>query len=182
MIRSALRIESIWTFFLLVPLGAVVLTVQHGAAQQQSGQQQSGQQQSGQQQQQPGQQQQQPGQQGTGAASSNGSNGNGNAAGCSGGANNSKPAPLFCGSLRITKGRQTGDNTALGFNGVDPNGQVQKAALNATATADSTKKVLGMAAYQPSPVELAVFQKDGGLTLLTPVAMQPNATGPAKQP
>src|SRR5271156_3464325 len=92
MIRSALRMESIWTYFLLVPLGAVVLTLQNGAAQQQSGQQQ-----------------QQPGQQGAGAPSSNGPNGNGNAAGCSGGANNSKPAPLFCGSLRITKGKQAGD-------------------------------------------------------------------------
>ena len=154
MIRAALRIESIWTLFLLVPLGAVVL-----AAQQPSGQQPSGQQQPG--------QQPQSGQQGTGNA-----NGNGNAAACSGSANNTKPAPLFCGSLRITKGRQTGDNTALGFNGVDPNGQVQKAVLSATATADSTWKVLGIAVYRPSPVELAGFQKDGGLTLVTP-AKQP---------
>ena len=173
MIRSALRIES--AFFLLVPLGAVVLTMQNGAAQQQSGQQQPGQQQ-------PGQQQQQPGQQGAGAPSGNGPNGNGNAASCSGGANNSKPAPLFCGSLRITKARQTGDNTSLGFNGVDPNGQVQKAALSATATADSARKALGMTAYRPSPVELAGFQKDGGLTLVTTGTIPPNATAPAKQP
>jgi type II secretory pathway pseudopilin PulG len=181
MIRSALRIES--AFFLLVPLGAVVLTMQNGAAQQQSGQQQQGQQQSGQQQQ--GQQQQgqqQQGQQGAGAASSNGPNSNGNDAGCGGGANNSKPAPLFCGSLRITKARQTGDNTSLGFNGVDPNGQVQKAALSATATADSTKKALGMAAYRPSPVELAGFQKYGGLTMVAPATMQPSVTPPAKKP
>src|SRR5271170_7812309 len=152
---------TIWTFFLLVPMGAVVLTLQNGAAQPPSRPQQPSQQPTA-------QQQQQPGQQGAAAPSSNGSNGNGNAAGCSGGANNTKPAPLFCGSLRITKGKQTGDNTALGFNGLDPNGQVQKAALSATATADSTKKVLGMAAYRPSPVELAGFQKDGGLTLVAP--------------
>ena len=157
---------TIWTFFLIVPLGALVLTLQNGTAQQPSAQQPSGQQQTGQ------QQPQQPGQQGAGAPSSNGPNANGNAAGCSGGANNSKPAPLFCGSLRITKGKQTGDNTALGFNGLDPNGQVEKAALTATATADSTKKVLGMTAYRPSPVELAGFQKDGGLTLVAP-AKQP---------
>jgi hypothetical protein len=178
MIRSALRIESIWTFFLLVPLGAVVLTMQNGAAQQQPGQQQPGQQQPGQQQ----SGQQPPSQQGAGAATGNGPNGNGNASSCSGGANNSKPAPLFCGSLRITKGQQTGDNTALGFNGLDPNGQVQKAALSATATADSTKKALGMTAYRPSPVELAGFQKEGGLTLVAPGTVQPNATPPAKQP
>jgi hypothetical protein len=170
MIRSALG-----TFFLLVPLGAM-LPMQNGAAQQSSGQQQPGQQQ-----QQPGQQQQQPGQQGAGAAGSNGANGNGNA-GCSGGANNNKPAPLFCGSLRITKAKQTGDNAALGFNGVDPNGQVQKAALSATATADSARKALGMTAYRPSPVELAGFQRDGGLTLVTPGTIQPNATAPLKQP
>ena len=163
---------TIWTFFFLVPLGAA--------------QQQPSQQPSGQQQQQPSQQQQQPGQQsgqqGAGGASSNGANSNGNTATCSGGANNNKPAPLFCGSLRITKGRQTGDNTALGFNGVDPNGQVQKAVLGATATADSVKKVQGMAAYRPGPMELAGFQKDGGLTLATPGTTQPNAAAPAKQP
>jgi hypothetical protein len=181
MIRSALRIKSSWTLFLLVPLGAVVLTMQYGAAQQQSGQQQPSQQQSGQQQ--SGQQgQQQSGQQGAGAASSNSANPNGSDAGCGGGANNSKPAPLFCGSLRINKARQTGDNTSLGFNGVDPNGQVQRAALGATATADSTKKAQGMAAYRPSPVELAGFQKDGGLTLVTPGTMQPSVTPPAKRP
>jgi hypothetical protein len=177
MIRSALRIESVWSFFLLVPLGAGMLMVQNGAAQQPSGQQPSQQQPS---QQQPAQQQ--PAQQGAGAAASNGPNGNGNSAGCSGGANNSKPAPLFCGSLRITKGRQTGDNAALGFNGVDPNGQIQKAALSATATADSANKALGMSAYRPSPAELAGFQKDGGLTLVTPGTLQPSVTAPAKQP
>jgi hypothetical protein len=176
MIRSALRIDSIWTLFLLVPLAAVVLTMQYGAAQQQPSQQQPSQQQPSQQQ----SGQQQSGQQGAGAASSNGTNPNGNDAGCGGGANNSKPAPLFCGSLRITKARQAGDNTSLGFNGVDPNGQVQRAALGATATADSTKKALGMAAYRPSPVELAGFQKDGGLTLVTTGTMQPSVTPPVK--
>jgi hypothetical protein len=176
MLRLALRIESIWTFFLLFLL--VMVTMRDGVAQQQSGQQPSGQQQSGQQQ----SGQQQSGQQGAGAASSNNPNSNGNDSGCGGGANNSKPAPLFCGSLRITKAKQTGDNTSLGFNGVDPNGQVQKAALNATATPDSTRKALGMAAYRPSPAELAGFQKDGGLTPATPTTMQPSVTPPAKRP
>jgi hypothetical protein len=172
-IRSALRIEPVCSFLLVL-----LLAPQNGAAQQQSGQQPPSQQQSGQQQ----SGQQPSGQQGAGAANSNGSNGNGNNTSCGGGANDSKPAPLFCGSLRITKAKQTGDNTSLGFNGVDPNGQVQKAALNATATPDSTRKAMGMAAYRPTPGELAGFQKDGGLTLATPATMQPNVTSPAKRP
>jgi hypothetical protein len=170
MLRSALRIESIRTSLPLVALGALVLTVHHGSAQQSSSQQQTGQQQSGQQQ--SGQQQQ--GQQ-AGAASSNSSNSNGSNSSCGGGADNSKPAPLFCGSLKITKAKQTGDNTSLGFNGLDPNGQIDKAALNGKVTADSTMKVRGMTAYLPGPGELARFQQDGGLTT------QPGAAPPAKQ-
>jgi hypothetical protein len=168
MLRSALRIESIWTSFLLVPLGALVLTIHNGSAQQQSGQQQSGQQQSGQ----PTSGQPQQGQQGTGAPTRNSPNSNGSDSSCGGGANNSKPAPLFCGSLKITKAKQTGDNTSLGFNGLDPNGQIDKAALNGRVTVDSTMKVRSMAAYRPGPAELARFQQDGGLTAVTPVSTQ----------
>jgi transcription initiation factor TFIID subunit TAF12 len=173
MLRSALRIELVRISLLLVPLGALMLTIHNGSAQQQSGQQQSGQQQQGQQQsgqQQSGQPQQ--GQQGTGAAGSNSPNSNGSDSSCGGGANNSKPAPLFCGSLKITKAKQTGDNTSLGFNGLDPNGQIDKAALNGRVTADSMMKVRGLATYHPSPADLARFQQDGGLTAVTPVSTQ----------
>jgi hypothetical protein len=81
---------------------------------------------------------------------------------------NDKPAPLFGGSMTIRKSRQTTDNTALGFNGVDPNGQVQQAFLTASPTEDSTHKAQALATYKPTPAQLAAFEKDGGLPQATP--------------
>src|SRR5947209_8231776 len=48
---------------------------------------------------------------------------------------NDKPQPLFGGSLNLKSSRQSKDTATLGFNGLDPNGQVQKAALNSPAGA-----------------------------------------------
>src|SRR5437588_12174896 len=36
-----------------------------------------------------------------------------------------KPTPLFGGTIGLKSSRQTKDSATLGFNGVDPNGQVQ---------------------------------------------------------
>jgi hypothetical protein len=100
--------------------------------------------------QQDGQQQQQPPQ--------NGQNGQQNP-NC-----NQQPAPLFGGSMSIKKSNQSTDSAALGFNGVDPNGQVQQAFLNAQPTPQSIAKAQAMAAYRPSAVDLAAFEQQGGLT------------------
>ena len=78
-------------------------------------------------------------------------------------ANCNQPAPLFSGSLSIKKSSQSTDTTAFGFNGVDPNGQVQQAFLNSAPSAESEKKAVALAANQPSPADLAAFEKEGGL-------------------
>ncbi|HEY5381646.1 MAG TPA: hypothetical protein VIJ65_05285 [Acidobacteriaceae bacterium] len=104
--------------------------------------------------------------QGANGSSSNKANGANN--GC-GAKPAKKPAPLFGGSLSIKKSTQSTDSTALGFNGVDPNGQVQQALLNASPGPDSQKKVQAMASYRPSAAELAEFQREGGLTSSSPV-------------
>jgi len=79
-----------------------------------------------------------------------------------------KPTPLFSGSLTIKKSQQTSDNTALGFNGVDSNGQVQQAFLSAAPSSDSTQKTQAMDKYRPSPADIAAFEKDGGLPSAAP--------------
>ena len=82
--------------------------------------------------------------------------------------NNNQPAPLFGGALTIKKSSQSTDSTALGFNGLDPNGQVQSAFLNASPSGDSEQKAQAMTNYRPTLLDLAVFQKTGGLTQSSP--------------
>jgi hypothetical protein len=77
---------------------------------------------------------------------------------------NQQPAPLFGGSMSIKKSNQSTDSAALGFNGVDPNGQVQQAFLNAQPTPQSLAKAQAMAAYRPAPADLTAFEQAGGLT------------------
>ena len=115
-----------------------------------------GSQKNGQPQGQSGQQKQQGG--------ANGSGSNKNNANCK----NNQPAPLFGGSLSIKKSSQSTDSSALGFNGVDPNGQVQQAFLSASPSSDAVQKAQSMANYRPTLVDLAAFQKDGGLTQSAP--------------
>jgi hypothetical protein len=78
--------------------------------------------------------------------------------------NTQQPAPLFGGSMSIRKSTQSTDAAALGFNGVDPNGQVQQAFLNAQPTPQSLAKAQAMAGYRPSAADLAAFEQQGGLT------------------
>jgi hypothetical protein len=77
---------------------------------------------------------------------------------------NQQPAPLFGGSMNIRKSNQSTDSAALGFNGVDPNGQVQQAFLNAQPTPQSLAKAQAMAAYRPAAADLTAFEQAGGLT------------------
>ena len=131
----------------------------------------------GQQNSQPGQQQNCPAQ----GTQNNGQQGQQSQEGQQNGANNgqnnncNQPAPLFGGALSIKKSNQTTDSAALGFNGVDPNGQVQQAFLNSAPSADSEKKAEAMAAYRPTPAALVTFEKDGGL----PQSATPAAAGAA---
>jgi len=74
-----------------------------------------------------------------------------------------KPKPLFGGSLTLKSSRQSKDATTLGFNGLDPNGEVQKAVLNADPTPDDTSAAQQLAAYQINPAQLDSFIKSGNL-------------------
>jgi hypothetical protein len=66
--------------------------------------------------------------------------------------------------MSIKKSNQSTDSAALGFNGVDPNGQVQQAFLNAQPTPQSLAKAQAMAGYRPAPADLTAFELAGGLT------------------
>jgi len=74
-----------------------------------------------------------------------------------------KPTPLFGGTIGLKSSRQTKDSATLGFNGVDPNGQVQKAMLSAAATSTDAMKAQQLAQITVNPADLAQFLQDGGL-------------------
>ncbi len=78
-------------------------------------------------------------------------------------ASGDKPTPLFGGTIGLKSSRQTKDSATLGFNGVDPNGQVQKAMLSAAATPTDAMKAQQMAQITITPADLAQFLQDGGL-------------------
>jgi hypothetical protein len=115
----------------------MTLTLQQ---QQQSQQNNSGQQQS-----------QQPGQQNANPPAGNQPN------------NGDKPTPLFGGSIGLKSSRQTKDSATLGFNGVDPNGQVQKSFLTAAVTPADALKAQQVAQTTVAPSDLVQFIQDGGL-------------------
>jgi hypothetical protein len=77
--------------------------------------------------------------------------------------NGDKPTPLFGGSIGLKSSRQTKDSATLGFNGVDPNGQVQKAMLSAAASPADAMKAQQLAQTTVAPADLVQFLQDGGL-------------------
>jgi hypothetical protein len=78
-------------------------------------------------------------------------------------ANGDKPTPLFGGSIGLKSSRQTKDSATLGFNGVDPNGQVQKSFLTAAVTPVDAMKAQQVAQTTVAPADLVQFLQDGGL-------------------
>lgn len=75
-----------------------------------------------------------------------------------------KPTPLFGGTIGLKSSYQTKDSATLGFNGVDPNGQVQKSMLSASTTAFDTARAQQVAQISVAPADLVQFIQDGGLT------------------
>lgn len=75
-----------------------------------------------------------------------------------------KPTPLFGGTIGLKSSRQTKDSATLGFNGVDPNGQVQKSMLTASTTAFDAARAQQVAQIRVAPADLVQFIQDGGLT------------------
>ena len=74
-----------------------------------------------------------------------------------------KPTPLFGGTIGLKSSRQTKDSATLGFNGVDPNGQVQKSFLSASTTGFDTARAQQVAQIKVAPADLVQFIQDGGL-------------------
>lgn len=74
-----------------------------------------------------------------------------------------KPTPLFGGTIGLKSSRQTKDSATLGFNGVDPNGQVQKAMLSGAATPADALKAQQLTQITIVPADLMQFIQDGGL-------------------
>ena len=77
--------------------------------------------------------------------------------------NDNKPAPLFGGTVGLKSSRQTKDSASLGFNGVDPNGQVAKSFLTASATGADVAKAQTVGTYKVDATELNKFIQDGNL-------------------
>lgn len=56
----------------------------------------------------------------------------------------------------------------MGFNGVDPNGQVQQSFLNASPTPDDAAKAQIVAQYQVNSADLSAFLQQGDLNTSAP--------------
>lgn len=80
-------------------------------------------------------------------------------------ASDNKPAPLFQGTIGLKSSRQTKDSATLGFNGVDPNGQVQQSFLASSPSASDKQKAAFVATLTSDRAELMRFLKDGNLNL-----------------
>lgn len=79
------------------------------------------------------------------------------------GKNQNAPAPLFNGKLGVKSSTNTKESAVLGFNGIDPSGQVDARMLSANPTDADRAKVLAMADRVPAPADLKTFLREGGL-------------------
>jgi hypothetical protein len=77
--------------------------------------------------------------------------------------NGDKPTPLFGGTIGLKSSRQTKDSATLGFNGVDPNGQVQKSFLSASTTGLDAARAQQLTQLKVAPADIVQFIQDGGL-------------------
>lgn len=75
----------------------------------------------------------------------------------------SAPRPLFGGQVNLKSSRQSKDTATLGFNGLDPNGQVQKGFLAAAPTSADVAKAQQLTRTGVNPTELTAFIQEGGL-------------------
>jgi hypothetical protein len=75
----------------------------------------------------------------------------------------SAPKPLFGGQMNLKSSRQSKDTATLGFNGLDPNGQVQKGFLAAAPTSADVAKAQQLTRTGMNPADLTAFMQEGGL-------------------
>jgi len=89
-----------------------------------------------------------------------------------------QPAPLFGGKVTLKSSRRTKDQATLGFNGIDPNGQVQKKFLASAVGGSDLEKAHALAASRVDPKELEAFAKEGNLK----TGEQPSSPSSAAKP
>lgn len=77
--------------------------------------------------------------------------------------NNTQPAPLFQGQSNLKSSRQGKDATVLGFNGIGPNGQVEKKMLESNATSEDEQKATKLGSYTVNSAEINAFAEQGKL-------------------
>ncbi len=73
------------------------------------------------------------------------------------------PKPLFGGQMNLKSSRQSKDTATLGFNGLDPNGQVQKGFLAAAPTSADIAKAQQLTRTGVNQTDLTAFLQEGGL-------------------
>ena len=76
---------------------------------------------------------------------------------------NSQPAPLFQGQSNLKSSRQGKDATVLGFNGIGPNGQVEKKMLESNATSEDEQKAAKLGSYSVNSADVNAFAEEGKL-------------------
>src|SRR5215469_8293051 len=77
--------------------------------------------------------------------------------------NNAQPAPLFQGKSNLKSSRQGKDATVLGFNGIGPNGQVEKKMLESNATSEDEQKAAKLGSYTVNSADVSAFAEQGKL-------------------
>jgi hypothetical protein len=78
-------------------------------------------------------------------------------------ADQQQPAPLFKGQSNLKSSRQGKDVAVMGFNGIGPNGQVEKKMLEASANTDDEQKAAKMSTYTVSSADVTAFAQEGKL-------------------
>jgi len=77
--------------------------------------------------------------------------------------NNTQPAPLFQGQSNLKSSHQGKDATVLGFNGIGPNGQVEKKMLESNASSEDEQKAAKLGSYTVNSADVSAFAEQGKL-------------------
>jgi hypothetical protein len=76
---------------------------------------------------------------------------------------NNGQQPLFQGNVNATSSKQTSDTTAMGFSGLNPDGTVESAAMNAQPNSSDYANAQKVARYHVDKSKLSDFIEQGKL-------------------
>jgi hypothetical protein len=74
-----------------------------------------------------------------------------------------QPAPLFDGQIGTKSSSKDKESATLGFNGIDPSGNLDQKMMATPATSETAAKARKMTDLVPSPAQVDAFIKEGGL-------------------